>query len=1085
MKLFGSIKELVAAVFRKDGFEIALKPNQTTIYGAAVDVELPQQSSSAVLVSRNSADTLTNKTINVAAGNGNTISNIADPNISATAGIAYSKLASLTSGNILVGSATNVATSTAVSGDVTISNTGVTAIATGVIVNTDINASAGISFSKLASLTSGNILVGSSLNVPTSTAVSGDITISNTGVTAISSGVIVDGDISASAAISDTKLGTISTAGKVSNSATTATDLNTASAIVARDASGNFSAGTITATSFSGPLTGNVTGNVSGTSANVTGTVAIANGGTGQTTQQAAINALVGTQTANRVLRSNGTNMSLSQVALGTDVSGTLPIANGGTGQTTQQAAMNALAGTQTANRVLRSDGTNTTLSQVALTTDVTGTLPVANGGTGITSLGAGVATFLGTPSSANLASAVTDETGSGSLVFGTSPTLSAPQVNSSLIVQQIATPSNPSAGFNKIYTKSDGLLYKLDSAGNEVAVGSGAGGSGEINAVLNPSAATDTTGWAAGTSHTVTKDTANSPLNGIVSTSFAIASSAAIALGSQTSTSGVYDAITLPSGLQNRKLKVEFFFTTPASSAGTWAVALYQGSTKLALSTDSAGDTVLPSGVTGGKFTAYFDSSSSSSYSLNLVQRTRTSANTLYITNVIVGPGIQPQGAVVGEWASFTPTFGNFTLGNGTTSAFYRRVGANIEVKAYISAGSSTSVTGTLTLTMPLSLNIDGTKIATTGATRETFGIWNIKDNGANNYLGYVTYDTATTVNFTQSGATSVVGATSPITMGTSDSFECLFSLPIAEWSGSGTVQLAQNDVEYASNSKSDSTVSDTTSFAYGPAGSLIPNGAVGTTYSRVVKFQSVIQPTDLFIIQVDQGTGQWVDIDKRLGAYTMQSSISYGVQSEVTDSTTCTVYFGNGGFRATGATYASNGSAWSGISTWRWRLRKMSAGAAVGFGIVSPGVSAGLVSASGLPGNTTGNAIASGYVGEFADGIESTLTNFAGTGAWKQVFAVTLQPGRYNLEAAGFLNLNGAMVTGFALNINTTTATASGLTFPRYYSTSGTSEGSQVYVSRDVNISVATTYYVNIQADYSVATPRYRAYYKWTRIA
>ena len=48
--------------------------------------------------------------------------------------------------------------------------------------------------------------------------------------------------------IADTKLSTISTAGKVSNSATTATNANTPSAIVARDGSGNFSAGTIDAT---------------------------------------------------------------------------------------------------------------------------------------------------------------------------------------------------------------------------------------------------------------------------------------------------------------------------------------------------------------------------------------------------------------------------------------------------------------------------------------------------------------------------------------------------------------------------------------------------------------------------------------------------------------------------------------------------------------------------------------------------------------------------------------------------------------------------------------------------------------------
>ncbi|MGB8467931.1 MAG: hypothetical protein WCE21_02915 [Candidatus Babeliales bacterium] len=63
----------------------------------------------------------------------------------------------------------------------------------------------------------------------------------------LSSSLIVNADVSATAAIVDTKLGTIQTAGKVLNSATTATSANTANAIVARDASGNFSAGTITA----------------------------------------------------------------------------------------------------------------------------------------------------------------------------------------------------------------------------------------------------------------------------------------------------------------------------------------------------------------------------------------------------------------------------------------------------------------------------------------------------------------------------------------------------------------------------------------------------------------------------------------------------------------------------------------------------------------------------------------------------------------------------------------------------------------------------------------------------------------------
>jgi hypothetical protein len=58
---------------------------------------------------------------------------------------------------------------------------------------------------------------------------------------------------------------------------------------------------------------------------------------------------------------------------------------------------------------------------------DFVGILPVSKGGTGISSFGAGVATWLGTPSSANLASAVTDETGTGALVFANSPTLVTP----------------------------------------------------------------------------------------------------------------------------------------------------------------------------------------------------------------------------------------------------------------------------------------------------------------------------------------------------------------------------------------------------------------------------------------------------------------------------------------------------------------------------------------------------------------------------------------------------------------------------------------------------------------------------------
>ena len=85
---------------------------------------------------------------------------------------------------------------------------------------------------------------------------------------------------------------------------------------------------------------------------------------------------------------------------------------------------------------------TNKTLTSPTLTTPVlgtpaSGTLTNATGlpiSTGVSGLGTGVATFLGTPSSANLRSALTDETGTGSAVFGTSPTIATPTITSPTI---------------------------------------------------------------------------------------------------------------------------------------------------------------------------------------------------------------------------------------------------------------------------------------------------------------------------------------------------------------------------------------------------------------------------------------------------------------------------------------------------------------------------------------------------------------------------------------------------------------------------------------------------------------------------
>ena len=144
-------------------------------------------------------------------------------------------------------------------------------------------------------------------------------------------------------------------------------------------------------------------------------------------------------------------------------VSGVSSISFGSTGLTPSTATSGAVSVAGTL--AIANGGTGTTSTTFAnLTTNVTGTLPVANGGTGITSFGAGVATFLGTPSSANLASAVTGETGTGALVFATSPTLVTPALGTpaSGNLTSCTVDGTNSVGFLNIPQNSQSAAYTL-----------------------------------------------------------------------------------------------------------------------------------------------------------------------------------------------------------------------------------------------------------------------------------------------------------------------------------------------------------------------------------------------------------------------------------------------------------------------------------------------------------------------------------------------------------------------------------------------------------------------------------------------
>lgn len=238
--------------------------------------------------------------------------------------------------------------------------------------------------------------------------------VTNVGIAAGGSGTVTS--VSGTGTVSGISLsGTVTTTGNLTLGGTLAVTPSNFASQTANTvlAAPNGTAGTPTFRALVAADVPTLNQNTTGTASNVTGTVAIANGGTGATTQQTAINGLAGSVTSGQYLRGNGTNVlmsaiqaadvpTLNQNTTGTasNVTGTVAIANGGTGSTTQQAALNAIAGAVTAAQFLRGNGTNVAMSAIQVSdvptlnqnttgtaSNVTGTVAVANGGTGATTL--------------------------------------------------------------------------------------------------------------------------------------------------------------------------------------------------------------------------------------------------------------------------------------------------------------------------------------------------------------------------------------------------------------------------------------------------------------------------------------------------------------------------------------------------------------------------------------------------------------------------------------------------------------------------------------------------------------------------
>lgn len=505
---------------------------------------------------------------------------------------------------------------------------------------------------------------------------------------------------------------------------------------------------------------------------------------------------------------------------------------------------------------------------------------------------------------------------------------------------EQASAPTTPESGKRKLYAKDDGF-YDLDDNGIETKIGSGSGGS-EENHVTNPSAASDTTGWTSSTGSGLTRTTtaANLPSGTTTPHAFALTLSG--------DGDYAYTRFTLNAAQQNAA-NLLYRLAAKVADSNTWKLEIWENTasdysgtaTEIVLTTDSSGDTFLA--ATTAEFTTYWTPKTNSYIEARIVHE-GVSSNTIYWSNTFIGRGSAAQGAYVGPWISWTPTN---TQGFGTITDCtleYRQNGESIDIRGGFTTGTVSAVEARVGLPESLTVGggfssgkLVGNAAASSTASADVYYVLVAKGNSYFN-IGRLDPSSGTKNPLAGETAAGFVGNTTRV--------EFLATFPIDEWKGKGVSYLGSSTIEYAYNTSGLTTAgaTDSSSFGYGEAGAEIGSidsatASGSSTTTLDVKWKYPARPGDHIAIEVDSGTNgaAWVEIGNGNGSiasFLAQGAARYGLGYSMSDASGISVKFGNAGRLATSSTFAATGTVWSGISTWRWRAKKVAAGVASGFG-------------------------------------------------------------------------------------------------------------------------------------------------------